>query len=70
VKESVLLEKSLVFVLRIVKLSRYLQKKHKEYILSKQIVRSGTAIGALIKETQYTQPKADFLRKHTITLKH
>jgi len=70
VKESVLLEKSLVFVLRIVKLSRYLQKKHKEYILSKQIVRSGTAIGALIKEAPYTQPKADFLSKHTIALKH
>jgi len=69
VKESVLLEKSLDFALRIIKLSRYLQQEHKEYILSKQIVRSGTAIGALIREAQYAQSKADFLHKLTIALK-
>ncbi len=68
-KESVLLEKSLAFALRIVKLSRYLQQEHKEYILSKQVVRSGTAIGALIREAQYAQSKADFLSKLTIALK-
>ena len=68
-KESVLLEKSLDFALRIIKLSRYLQQEHKEYILSKQIVRSGTAIGALIREAQYAQSKADFLHKLTIALK-
>jgi len=69
VKESILLDKSLAFALRIVKLSRYLQQDQKEYILSRQVVRSGTAIGALIREAQYAQSKADFLHKLTIALK-
>ena len=68
-KESVLLERSLHFALRIIKLSRYLQKEKKEYILSKQIIRSGTSIGALIREAQYAQSKSDFLHKLTIALK-
>lgn len=68
-KESILLDKSLAFALRIVKLSRYLQQDQKEYILSRQVVRSGTAIGALIREAQYAQSKADFLHKLTIALK-
>ncbi len=68
-KESILLDKSLTFALRIVKLSRYLQQEQKEYILSRQVVRSGTAIGALIREAQYAQSKADFLHKLTIALK-
>ncbi len=55
--------------MRCIKLSRYLQKEQKEYILSKQIVRSGTAIGAAIREAQYAQSKADFLHKLTIALK-
>jgi four helix bundle protein len=69
VKESILLTKSFSFALRVIKLSRYLQKEHKEYILSKQIMRSGTSVGALITEAQYTQSKADFLHKLTIALK-
>jgi len=69
VKESILLDKSLSFALRVVKLSRYLQKSHKEYVLSRQVLRSGTAIGALIREAQYAQSKADFLNKLTIALK-
>ncbi len=68
-KESILLEKSFVFALRIIKLSRYLHNEHREYILSKQIIRSGTSIGALIREAQYAQSKADFLHKLTIALK-
>ena len=66
---SILREKSFHFALRIIKLSQYLQQEHKEYILSKQILRSGTAIGALVKEAQYAQSKADFLHKLTIALK-
>jgi len=69
VKESILLTKSFAFALRVIKLSRYLQKEHKEYILSKQIMRSGTSVGALITEAQYAQSKADFLHKLTIALK-
>ena len=68
-KESILLDKSLTFALRISKLARYLQENHREYILSKQIVRSGAAIGALIREAQYAQSDADFLHKLTIALK-
>jgi four helix bundle protein len=66
---SILRDKSFNFALRIIKLSKYLQTTHKEYILSKQILRSGTSIGALIREAQYAQSKADFLHKLTIALK-
>jgi len=62
-------EKSFSFALRIVKLCKYLQSDHKEYILSKQILRSGTAIGALVAEAKYAQSKADFLNKLMIALK-
>ncbi len=68
-KRDLLREKSFAFALRIIKLSQYLQTDHKEYILSKQIIRSGTSIGALIREAQYAQSKADFLHKLTIALK-
>ena len=68
-KKDLLREKSFSFALCIVKLSKYLQEQHKEYILSKQVLRSGTAIGALIREAQYAQSKADFLHKLTIALK-
>jgi len=62
-------QQSFSFALRIVKLCKYLQSEHKEYILSKQILRSGTAIGALIAEAKYAQSKADFLNKLMIALK-
>ena len=62
-------DKSFSFALRIIKLSKYLQTTHKEFILSKQIMRSGTAIGALIAEAKYAQSKADFLNKLMISLK-
>ncbi|DAB40116.1 MAG TPA: four helix bundle protein [Sulfurovum sp. UBA12169] len=67
--KSILRNKSFQFALRIIKLSKYLQEEHKEYILSKQILRSGTSIGALVREAQYTQSKADFLHKLMIALK-
>ena len=67
--KSILRDKSFLFALRTIKLSKYLQTEHKEYILSKQILRSGTAIGALVREAQYAQSKADFLHKLTISLK-
>ena len=62
-------EKSFSFSLRIIKLFKYMQNNHKEYILSKQILRSGTAIGALVREAKYAQLKADFLNKLMIALK-
>lgn len=65
---SVLREKSYPFALRIVKLTQYLNEHH-EYILSKQILRSGTAVGALIKEAEFAQSRADFINKLNIALK-
>jgi four helix bundle protein len=62
-------EKSFDFSIRIVKLNRYLQNEYKEFVLSKQLLRSGTAIGALIAEAQYAQSKADFVHKLQISLK-
>ena len=67
--ESILKEKSYVFAIRIVKLSQLLQSDKKEFVLSKQILRSGTAVGALIREAEYGQSKTDFIHKLTIALK-
>jgi len=68
-KESILRSKSYAFGVRIVRLSQFLVKDHKEYVLSRQILRSGTAIGALIREAEYGIPKADFRNKMSIALK-
>ena len=68
-KESVLRDKSYRFAVRIVKLSQYLQKEKKELVLNKQILRSGTAIGALIREAEYAQSDADFINKFSVSLK-
>ena len=66
---SVLEDKSYAFSIRIVRLSNYLVKEKKEYTLTKQLLRSGTAIGALIAEAQYAQTRADFINKLQISLK-
>lgn len=68
-KESVLQSKSYSFAIRIVKLSQFLQEEKKEFVLSKQILRSGTSIGALIREAEFAQSKADFIHKMSIALK-
>ena len=54
--------KSYAFALRIIKLAQFLQKEKQEYILCKQILRSGTAIGALIRESEYAQSSLDFVQ--------
>jgi len=69
VKENILKLKSYAFAIRVVKLSQYLQDKKKEFVLSKQIIRSGTAVGALIREAEYGQSKTDFIHKLSIALK-
>ena len=68
-KENILIEKSIDFGARIVKLHRYLVKEKHETVLSKQILRSGTSIGANINEAQYGSSKADFIAKLHIALK-
>ena len=65
---NVLKEKSYKFALRIVRLSQYLRRNN-EFELSKQIVRSGTSIGALVYEAEFAQSKADFIHKLSIALK-
>ena len=66
---SILENKSYDFSIRIVKCSQYLQKEKQEYILSKQLIRSGTAVGALVAEGKYAQSKADFVNKLYVSLK-
>ena len=61
--------KSFHFAVRIVKLCKFLQEEKKEYILSKQLMRSGTGIGANIIESQQAQSRADFVSKLNIALK-
>lgn len=68
-KENILIEKSVIFASRIIKLHKYLIKDKKEHIIAKQIVRSGTSIGANINEANYGQSKADFISKMHIALK-
>ena len=68
-KESVLKDKSYKFALRIVKLNRFLNEEKKEYVLSKQILRSGTSIGANVVEGNRAESMPDFIHKLSISLK-
>ena len=61
--------KSFLFAVRIVKLCRYLQDDKKEFVLSKQLLKSGTSIGANVAEAQQAQSNADFIAKLSISLK-
>lgn len=67
--KSIVGEKSYLFAIRIVNLYKWLCEEKKEYVLSKQLLRSGTAIGALLKEAEHGQSKPDFLNKVNIALK-
>ena len=64
-----MIDKSIYFGARIVKLHRYLSETKHESVISKQILRSGTSIGANINEAQYGNSKADFIAKLHIALK-
>ena len=66
---NIIVEKSFEFAVRIVNLRRYLAEEHKEYVLSKQLLKSGTSIGANVSEAQRGQSKADFIAKMSIALK-
>ncbi|MBE6562669.1 MAG: four helix bundle protein [Ruminococcaceae bacterium] len=68
-KENPLIDKSLLFAARIVKLHKYLTKDKKETIIAKQIVRSATSIGANANEAIYGISKPDFIAKLQISLK-
>ena len=68
-KENILIDKSIDFASRIIKLCKHLDENKKEHIISKQIIRSGTSIGANINEAQYGNSRADFISKLHISLK-
>lgn len=68
-KDSILRNKSKAFALRIIKMYKYLCEDKKEYVLSKQVLRSGTSIGANISEAFYAQSDADFIAKLYISRK-
>jgi four helix bundle protein len=68
-KDNVVLRKSFAFAVRIVKLTQFLQTTKNEFIISKQIMRSGTSVGALIRESQHAESSKDFVHKLNIALK-
>ena len=68
-EESPVLQKSLEFAVRIFRLCHYLDDEKREYTLSKQLLRSGTAIGAILREAKYAQSKKDFISKNSMALK-
>ena len=68
-RESILLEKGMSFAIRIVNLYKWMEAEKKEYVMSKQILRSGTSIGANAREAIYGQSKNDFVAKMSIALK-
>ena len=68
-KKNVIKEKSYAFAIRVVRMYKTLVMREKEYVLSKQCLLSGTAIGALVAESEHAQSKADFISKTSIALK-
>lgn len=68
-KKNIVAEKSVLFAINVVELYKLLVHTRKEYVMSKQLLRSGTAIGALIREAEHAESKADFIHKMNIALK-
>ncbi|MCY1438704.1 four helix bundle protein [compost metagenome] len=68
-KSNVIKSKSFDFAIRIVKLYQYLNNEKKEFILSKQLLRSGTSIGVMIRKAEHAESKSDFIHKFAIVQK-
>ena len=68
-KESILKSKSFSLAVRSVRLYRYLCEQKTEYVLSEQVLRSGTSVGAMVREAEYSESKADFAHKMGIARK-
>ncbi len=68
-RENIIKNKSFAFSIRIVKLYQFLVDSKKEYILSKQLLRSGTSVGAMVREAEHAESKADFKHKMAIAQK-
>lgn len=67
--ENIIKTKSFSFALRIVKLYQFLCSDKKEFVLSKQLLRSGTSVGANVRESEHAQSKLDFIHKLAIAQK-
>jgi four helix bundle protein len=67
--ENVIKNKSFAFAIRVVKLYQFLCETKKEFVLSKQLLRSGTAVGALVREAEHAESKSDFKHKMSIAQK-
>ena len=65
-KENVIKNKSFAFALRSVKMYQFLCEQKKEFVMSKQLLRSGTAVGALVREAEQAESPADFIHKMAI----
>ena len=68
-KNNIIKDKSFEFSLRVVQLYKLLCNEKKEFVMSKQILRSGTAIGAMIRESEHAESKQDFIHKRAIAQK-
>lgn len=68
-KENIIKNKTFDFGKRIVRMSIYLEQNKKEFVLSKQLKRSGTAPGALVRESEHAESRKDFIHKLSIALK-
>ena len=68
-KENILRTKTYAFALKVIKVYRQIILEHREYQLSKQFLKSATAPGALVRESEYAQSRADFISKLSIALK-
>jgi len=68
-KESILKDKTYFFALKVIRVYKQIVAEHKEFVLSKQFLKAGTAPGALVREAEYGQSKADFISKLQIALK-
>ena len=68
-KENVLRDKSFVFAVRVVRVFQHLQETRREFVLSKQLLRAGTAVGAMAREAEHAESKKDFVHKLAIAQK-
>lgn len=68
-KQSIIKEKSFRFAVRIINLYKFLKKEKEEYVISKQLLRCGTSVGALIREAEHAESSMDFIHKLAIAQK-
>jgi four helix bundle protein len=68
-KDNIVKNKSFAFAIEIVKLYKILCEQKKEFVISKQLLRSGTSIGAMVRESEHAESKSDFIHKLSIALK-